>query len=200
MSNTVKEFESRIMLEESEYFNIVSYYLRQYPNNRFLKNINHYYDTNDHYLTKSHQTLRIRIINDSKFELTVKISNRNGDDEINDVLNKNETEDLLNSGIFPEGNVKEHLKTLPYSLDSYKVITTLYNMRLEIKKDNYLLVIDKNLYNDITDYNLEIEANDSIESAKKILSDYIKKFNLTRYNEKYVGKAHRAIDSVIKNN
>ena len=73
-------------------------------------------------------------------------------------------------------------------------------MRLEIEKDNYLLVIDKNVYNDITDYNLEIEANDSIESAKKILSDYIKKFNLTHYNEKYVGKAHRAIDSVIKNN
>lgn len=197
MSNTVKEFESRIMLTESEYFDIVSYYMRQYPNKSFLKNVNIYFDTGDYYLKNNHQTLRIRIINDSKYELTIKISNKNGDDEINDVINKKDADMILTSRIFPEGNVKEYLNKLPYSLDSYKTITILNNLRLEIENDDHLLVIDKNLYNDIIDYNLEIEAKDSMETANKLLQGYIKQFNLSRTGQKYTGKAHRAIDSAI---
>ena len=38
MSNIVKEFESRIMLTESEYFEIVSHFMRLHPNKHFLKN------------------------------------------------------------------------------------------------------------------------------------------------------------------
>ena len=200
MSNIVKEFETRIMLTESEYFDVVSHFMRLHPNKQFLKNTNIYLDTEDLSLRKSHITFRIRIINDYKCELTIKIKGSNGDDEINDSITLKDVDAILKEHIYPEGNVKNFLLTLPYSFDLYKEITTLNNMRLEIEEDEHLLVIDKNTYNDITDYNLEVETKDSIETARKWLNYYIKAFNLAYRDQKYVGKAHRAIMSAINKN
>ena len=199
MSNVTKEFESRIMLTESEYFEIVSHYMRLHPNKQFLKNTNIYLDTDDLYLRKNHVTFRIRIINDIKCELTIKIKGLNGDSEINDNINMKEAYMILKEHIYPDGNVKNYLLSLPYTFDTYKEITTLYNVRLEIEESDHLLVIDKNTYSSITDYNLEIEAQDSIENARKWLNYYIKQFNLANCRQKYVGKAHRAIMTALKN-
>ena len=93
--------------------------------------------------------------------------------------------------------MKNYLQSLPYTFDSYKEITRLNNVRLEIEEEDHLLVIDKSIYNGITDYNLEIETKDSIENAKKVLHYYIDKFNLVNRKQKYVGKASRAILSAI---
>ena len=198
MSNVIKEYESRLMLTESEYFEIVSYFMRLHPNKHFLKNTNTYFDTEDLYLRKNHITFRLRTINDIKSELTIKIKGKNGDDEINDSLNTQEAQLVLKSRVFPDGDVKNFLLTLPYTFDAYKEITTLYNVRLEIEEKDHLLVIDKNTYNDIIDYNLEIETKDGIESARRILNYYIEQFSLVNRGQKYVGKAHRAIMSAIK--
>ena len=200
MSNIVKEYETRIMLTESEYFEIVSHFMRLHPNKHFLKNTNTYFDTEDLYLRKNHITFRLRTINDIKSELTIKIKGKNGDDEINDSLNTQEAQLVLKSRVFPDGDVKNFLLTLPYTFDAYKEITTLYNVRLEIEEKDHLLVIDKNTYNNIIDYNLEIETKDGIESARRILNYYIEQFSLVNRGQKYVGKAHRAIMSAIKKN
>ena len=198
MSNIVKEYETRIMLTESEYFEIVSHFMRLHPNKHFLKNTNTYFDTEDLYLRKNHITFRLRTINDIKSELTIKIKGKNGDDEINDSLNTQEAQLVLKSRVFPDGDVKNFLLTLPYTFDAYKEITTLYNVRLEIEEKDHLLVIDKNTYSNIIDYNLEIETKDGIESARRILNYYIEQFSLVNRGQKYVGKAHRAIMSAIK--
>ena len=198
MSNVVKEYESRIMLTESEYFEIVSHFMRLYPNKHFLKNVNIYFDTEDLYLRKNHITLRIRIINDVKCELTLKKTGTNGDDEINDTINLSQVDAIVKGDYFPDGEVKNYLLSLPYTLNLYKQITTLTNLRLEIENEDHLLVIDKNSYGEIVDYNLEIEANDSIENAKSLLNAYILQFNLANRGQKYVGKAHRAIMAATK--
>ena len=200
MSNIVKEFESRIMLTENEYFEIVSYYLKLYPNKQFIKNINIYLDNDDFFLRKKHITLRIRIINDVTSELTCKIKGSNGDEEITDNLFIKEVNMLVEQGVFPSGNVKNYLISLACPLNKYHVITTLRNRRLEIEFPDHLLVIDKNSYSDIIDYNLEIEAHDDISVAKKYLEFYIDKFNLTLKDEPYVGKASRAILAAKKDN
>lgn len=197
MSNIVKEFESRIMLTSDEYLNIVSFYLKLYPNKHFLQNVNYYFDNDDLFLRKSHVTLRIRTINDVKCELTAKIKGDNGDQEINDNITLKEMDSLLKDGIFPIGNVKQYLLSLSCPLSSYRNIAVLYNRRLEIEQDDYLLVIDKNTYSDITDYNLEIEAS-NIEQAKEVLKEYIKKFNLSLVEQNYLGKASRAIKAALK--
>ena len=156
MSNVGKEFESRIMLTNDEYLNIVSHYMKLYPNHHFLQNVNDYFDTSDLFLRKKHITLRIRTINDVRSELTLKIKGSNGDIEINDDISFKEKEILLKERVFPEGNVKKYLLSLPIPLSDYENIVSLYNRRLEISYDDHLLVIDKNEYNGIVDYNLEI--------------------------------------------
>ena len=199
MSNIGKEFETRIMLTDDEYLSIVSFYMKMYPNKQFIQNINIYYDSDDLYLRKSGITLRMRIINDVSSELTVKIKGENGDLEINDALNLAQYNLLKNSNIFPDGEVRKYLSTLPYSINDYKPVATLYNRRLEIENEDHLLVIDKNTYSDIIDYNLEIETKDNIQSAQKYLKEYIEKFHLSLLKQKYKGKATRAIYAAKEN-
>ena len=199
MSNIAKEFESRIMLTDDEYLSIVSFYMKLYPNKHFIQNTNIYYDSDDLFLRKQGITFRLRIINDISSELTIKIKGKNGDTEINDKLNIAQFNLLKNNNIFPDGEVKKYLSTLPYSINEYKVITTLFNRRLEIEFDDHLLVIDKNTYSDIVDYNLEIETKDNIESAQRHLKEYIEKFHLSLINQKYQGKATRAILAAKEN-
>lgn len=198
MSNVGKEFESRVMLTEQEYLDVVSHFMKMYPNNHFLQNNNIYFDTGDLFLKNNHITLRIRTINDVRSELTLKIKGQNGDEEINDDITLKEKEAIIKEKIFPNGNVKNYLLSLPIPLSNYDSIVSLYNRRLEIQFDNHLLVIDKNEYNGIIDYNLEIETKEDINLANKLLSEYIKKFNLSLSKQKYHGKAHRAIDSATK--
>ena len=199
MIKTQKEYEERLMLTEEQYFFIVTYFMNIQPNKHFLQITNHYYDTDDLALTKDQRmTLRVRIINDVKSELTLKIKGQNGDDEITDGLNPKEQELLLEQNIFPYGQVRNRLMLLPYTLDKYHRITSLYNRRLEIEFDDYTLVIDKNTYEDEVDYNLEIESKVGIEQAKALLKEYASKFNLTLSKEKYIGKARRAITAALK--
>ncbi len=198
MSNVGKEFESRVMLTEHEYLDVVSHFMKIYPNNHFLQNNNNYFDTNDFFLKNRHITLRVRTINDVRSELTLKIKGENGDIEINDDISFKEMEAVMKNKIFPDGNVKNYLLSLPIPLSDYENIVSLYNRRLEIQFNNHLLVIDKNEYNGIVDYNLEIETKDDINLANKLLSEYIQKFNLSLAKQKYQGKAHRALDSARK--
>ena len=196
MSNIAKEFESRIMLTNDEYISVVSFFMKLYPNQHFLQNTNYYFDTDDFYLKNQHITLRVRFINDVKCELTLKIKGSNGDQEINDSLTFKQFELLKSEGVFPIGNVRDYLLTHSLPLNAYKCLTSLYNLRLEIKQGDHLLVIDKNIYNDITDYNLEIETEDNVVHAQDVLSSYIKQFNLSLGAQKYKGKALRALDSL----
>ena len=200
MSNIRKEFESRIMLTENEYFMVVSHFMKSYPNSPFLQITNIYFDTKDLYLKNNHMTLRLRITNDASYELTLKIKGSNGDDEINDTLTKRGYDLLANNNIFPEGNVRNYLLSLPYSLDNFQKITTLHNRRLEIPIDNYLIVLDRNSYSDVIDYNLEVESQDSINSANRVLTRYIDQFNLSLVGQKYSGKSHRAIARATNKN
>ena len=199
MSNIAKEFESRIMLTDDEYLSIVSFYMRMYPNKHFIQNTNIYYDSDDLFLRKQGITFRLRIIDEVSSELTIKIKGKEGDVEINDKLNIAQFNVLINQNIFPDGEVKKYLTSLPYSISEYKKITTLFNRRLEIEFDDHLLVVDKNSYSDIIDYNLEIETKDNIESANNLLKEYIKKFHLSLINQKYQGKATRAINAAKEN-
>ena len=193
MPNITKEFESRVMLTENEYFDIVSFYLKLYPNQHFLQNTNIYFDSDDLFLRTNHITFRVRTINDVKCELTLKIKGNNGDQEITDNLSNKEVNLLIEDGIFPSGEVRNYLISLAYPLNKYHAIVTLYNRRLEIAFDDHLLVIDKNTYCDITDYNLEIETKEDIKLAKDYLKKYIEKFHLSLADQKYLGKASRAI-------
>ena len=199
MIKTQKEYETRLMLTEEQYFFIVTYYMNIQPNKHFLQITNHYYDTDELNLTKDQRmTLRVRIINDVKSELTLKIKGEDGDEEVTDGLSPKEQELLLEQNIFPYGQVRNRLMLLPYPLNKYHRITSLFNRRLEIEFEDHILVVDKNTYEDEVDYNLEIESSVGIAHAKQLLTEYAGKFNLTLSKEKYIGKARRAITAALK--
>ncbi len=199
MIKTQKEYETRLMLTEEQYFFIVTYYMNIQPNKHFLQITNHYYDTDELNLTKDQRmTLRVRIINDVKSELTLKIKGEDGDEEVTDGLSPKEQELLLEQNIFPYGQVRNRLMLLPYPLNKYHRITSLFNRRLEIEFEDHILVVDKNTYEDEVDYNLEIESSVGIVHAKELLKEYANKFDLTLSKEKYIGKARRAITAALK--
>ena len=199
MIKTQKEYETRLMLTEEQYFFIVTYYMNIQPNKHFLQITNHYYDTDELNLTKDQRmTLRVRIINDVKSELTLKIKSEDGDEEVTDGLSPKEQELLLEQNIFPYGQVRNRLMLLPYPLNKYHRITSLFNRRLEIEFEDHILVVDKNTYEDEVDYNLEIESSVGIVHAKELLKEYANKFDLTLSKEKYIGKARRAITAALK--
>lgn len=198
MSNSTKEFETRLMISQAQYVEMVSFYMHIRGYENFIQNTNIYFDTNDLYLQNNHITFRARIINDVQTELTLKIKGDDGDTEINDSLSPKQVDLMFNQNIFPEGNVKEYLVFLARPLSDYHEIARLYNRRLEIEFSDHLLVIDKNNYGDVVDYNIEIETKGSIKEAQKHLEEYIEKFNLAKPNDKYIGKARRAITEAIK--
>ena len=199
MIKTQKEYETRLMITEEQYFFILFYYMNIQPNQHFLQITNHYFDTDELNLTKDQRmTLRVRIINDCKSELTLKIKGEDGDEEVTDGLSPKEQELLLEQNIFPYGQVRNRLMLLPYPLNKYHRFASLFNRRLEVEFEDHTLVIDKNTYNDEVDYNIEIESSIGIVHAKELLTEYANKFNLTLSKEKYIGKARRAITAALK--
>lgn len=197
MSNITKEFEARVMIDENQYQEIINYYLKNNPHSSFIQNTNYYFDNEKYYLTSHHVTLRLRMIDEKEYELTCKIKGKNGDQEINDSLNENEKQFLLSRNIFPQGQVKNYLFKLDENINSYRLLTSLTTKRLEVKEKDHLFVIDMNNYGGNTDYNLEVESF-NLKNAKKYLEKYCAFFNVKLSKEKYIGKAHRALQASAK--
>lgn len=189
--NIAKEYEARVMINEEQYLNIRKHYLSSAYQYELIENENYYFDTNDLKLTNSHKVLRIRKINDQKFELTLKIQQADGCLEINQSLTSKEKDKLIERFDLSESKIKDELLKLNIALSEIKYITSLKTERVEVKLNQCLLVIDKNYFRDRIDYNLEVES-DTESHAKSQLFSIIKEFNI-KYKKDYINKAKRAI-------
>lgn len=183
------ECEERVMLSITQYEKI----LIDMGNILPITLINEYFDDDNCSIIKQRKMLRIRNLNNNGYELTLKIKGENGDVEVNQPLSSNQREAFIKEGIFPDGEVKNIVKEI-IPLNTINLITSLKTLRIEKHIDDYLLVLDKNEYNGITDYNLEIEARTK-KKAVKLIKKYCKNYNL-QYSENYKGKSRRAILSV----
>lgn len=173
------EYEERVIISENDYLKIIEDF-SSYPQERLLVE-NIYLDNREQFISKTKKMLRIRNINQSRQELTLKIGQPDGSNlEINETL---ENHPLID-------------QKLNNQFGCYKEVLRLVTHRVEIKMDDYLLVIDKNEYNNIIDYNIEIEAN-SQQKAQEIIKKYCEKYNLT-YKENCPTKSQRAFDSYYK--
>ena len=189
--NINMEYEARVMINEEQYLNIRKHYLNsKYPKEEII-NENFYFDTEDLKLTSSHIVLRIRKINNSKYELTLKIKGENVDIEINHKLTDKEKDDLLENSIISYSPILDKLKESNIDPDSIRYITNLKTERLEVRLEYCLLVIDKNYYRNKVDFNLEVESS-AKSLAKSQLEEIIKPFGLS-IKKDYINKAKRAI-------
>lgn len=185
------EYEARATLSEEQYQKIKDFYLSKEKEVRQLTNTNTYFDTDDLYLTFHHMVLRIRQIDNKEDELTLKIKGEKGDIEITNKLEKEAASALLNGKNIDFTNINSTLIDRGVDIDKLHVITTLTTERIEINYPDYLLVIDKNMYRDVIDYNIEVEST-SRDLAAKYLLEVITPFGV-EYKKDYVSKSRRAI-------
>lgn len=193
MHSVEKEFESRYFLDKEKYFEIASDIFRHHPDMKMISQKNQYFDTDDLLLRENHITIRIRVIPHRAAVLTLKTRNEDGkgDIEISQTLSYFQHHALLHNSHFPKGIVALKLKSLGFALTDIKYQCTLHTKRMQIDKENYNFCIDENHYNDITDYNIEVEA-DTLENAEKIMKELSKRYSF-KIDKKCPGKSTRAL-------
>lgn len=186
------EFEERLMLSKEQYEELMRLYSSS-KDASIISQINYYFDDEDLSLRNAHKVLRIRVINNLKYELTMKIKGDNGDIELNNYLDKNTCDNIIQTLEFNNPSVEEEIKKVTNK--NIKLITSLKTTRLEVKFPTHLLVIDVNYYNDVIDYDLEVEASSKDDALKYIL-EYAYKYSLT-YKKHYMSKSRRAINKAL---
>ena len=170
------EYEERVMISVNDYLKVIDDVKNEGVKFTTLLIENIYLDNDSSFIYNNKMMLRIRNINKKDEELTLKIKK-----EDNTTLEINETR-------------KHHPtidKYLEGKLEDYKEVSHLVTYRIEVKYKDYLLVIDKNEYHGVTDYDIEVEA-DSQEKALEVIQNYCLRYNL-KYDPKYKSKSHRAI-------
>lgn len=192
------EYEARVMIDESTYEQIKIDYQNRNNNYCFIVNKNIYYDRDDFYLIFHEMMLRIREINGEAKEITLKVKGDRGDKEITRVISSpiDYSKSLLDLNLLNE-EMLSIFSSKNVNPKDLHIITDLTTERMEIKLDDHLIVIDKNYYSDIIDYNIEIEA-DSRDNAKKYLLDICDKYNI-KFSEHYLTKSKRAIKALLNN-
>lgn len=192
------ECEDRVMISEANYYDILTPLIRRSNEHPFILQTNIYIDTEDHFIKNNYGVLRFRVIQPLNIELTLKIKGKDGDKEYNEPVLMQNFLLFKEKNILPEGEIKQlliHILKVSDLSTVLKTITTLDTRRYEEKIDDYLLVLDKNTYNGVEDYNLEIEAP-NMERARQVMQEYCKTYGIEYKPCK--SKSRRAFDSIKK--
>lgn len=190
------EFEKRAMLDKEQYFNIVLFLNRKYnPKRLFVHIKNEYLDTDDLALYHRGAVLRIRQTISKGIVLTLKtpLVDAKGDLETSQHLSLSDYDNIKNNNGFPNGPIKDKLFELGVSISQIKHQATLMCKRTEIKDGEFVIVLDENTYNDILDYDIEIESS-SLEASNKKILEFAQKFNF-EVKDFYVSKSRRALET-----
>lgn len=187
--NTHLEIEYKKLLEKETYENIKTDLFQECTP---FKQTNHYFTDKNGTLSKLRYSLRVRELNDT-YEFTLKIPQGFSKLEINDMISKEHYKDLLNNTPF-ESPVFEALNKVNVQITDLFLLTSLTTTRLEREYKNGVLSIDESHYHNITDYEIEYEAQ-SEEEGKVIFTDLLSQYNLT-YSANCPGKFTRALNTL----
>ncbi len=190
------EYEERVMLNYDQYLSILAFYMQKEPSTPILVQTNYYFDDKHFTLIKKHFVLRIRTVEDVKCELTLKIKGINGDTEINIPLSYNKAQELIDNFNIEDKELFSQLSKENIDVKDLKLIGSLRNIRSEFYDGDNLIVVDKNEYLDVVDYNLEVESA-SMENSKNCILKICNQFNL-EYTKDYVSKSRRLLKKIYK--
>ena len=189
------EIEAKVLITKPEYEKIVKKYKGEEA--KEFDQINYYIDTKNFDLKKVGIGLRIRLLN-GVYNLTLKVPMGEGILEKNSIVSKKEYEDLLNNKHFPENDVSEFIRMLGYKTEDLLIVTSLETHRYDVNygEDGSILSIDKNTYNGVTDYELEMGGT-SLLKAKTLLQKICNE-NGVEYEDNPRSKQTRALESLTK--
>lgn len=188
------EIEAKALITRDEYFKVVEHF--KADKLKKITQTNFYIDTDEMELRKIRVGLRIRQSDD--FILTLKAPLAEGLLEQNENITWKQYEDFKETGTFPEGKVKEFLKMLRINPDTLKILTQLTTERIYIPDvyEDGTFSIDKNTYNDIVDYELELEGN-SLNKCKEKLKSICNECQI-EFKDNIQSKHNRAFSTMKK--
>ncbi len=187
MSNAI-EIEAKALVKKEEYERLANKF-SQYAS---FCQTNHYIDTNDFLLRKEGLGLRIRERNDH-YDMTLKAPLSQGLLEKTARLTKNQFDDFISKGIFPDNDLKRFLTMMDIDVKKLKVLASLSTKRIDIPYEGGKLSLDENEYNDILDYEIELEYNNESD-AERLLRELLESEGI-RFELNRRPKAIRALDS-----
>lgn len=188
------EIEAKVLLTKGQYESLLKYlHLERYKK---VEQTNHYVDTKDRQLRQNDIALRIRETNE--FTLTLKTPLSEGLLEKNQNISWREYSELEDSGIFPQGDIKNFLEICGFNTNDLKVLASLTTNRIELELDDGLLCLDENIYGkngSLIDYELEVEST-SMEKAEETASKILNEVGITEFKFNTHSKQTRAIASI----
>lgn len=179
-----KEYKAMISLEQYECMKLMFQW------EKCVMQKNYYYDTNDMYCAKNNITVRIRQKEDNYYlQIKTPICCEGG------LHIKKEYEKKLHhlKDVITSNDFKELF--IPVHIPDVKQIGNLITERLEFNIDGTTLCLDKNIYNNIVDYEVEVEySNECVDAS---LLDSLISAGIT-FNVKTEGKYTRFCNTIIK--
>lgn len=184
------EIEQKVLLKEEVYKELI----KKYENLKYKDIIqtNYYYDDELLSLRKRGLSLRVRYTN-KVYTMTLKVPYKRFKKEISAILSKQEFENLTFNNIFPNNRITNFFAANNIDLKNVKYLTNLITYRREFKlDDNQLVCLDKNMYSDMVDYELEVES-DSFKNAKNTIKMILNSIGINEFSFNRLGKPVRAI-------
>ena len=193
-----KELEERVLITKKQFLEIQKYIQEKYPNASEILQKNRYLDDASMSLRNNKNVLRIRSFpHKNQRELTYKFKVDDGDMEYTQPLTYYWYSQITRFSHLPDGEVKEQLLQAGVNINSLRTVVELNTRRLEVKLKKHTIVLDVNVYNNITDYDLEIESKVSKSHAKEVILEFCHKFGL-EYKNDYPTKSRRAFESLFR--
>ncbi len=146
--------------------------------NKPIKQTNYYFETKEHTLQENNCALRIREI-ENDFIVTLKEPHPDGILETHDIISKKSAQQALENKGLDAANCEKQLAKKNIKLSDVNYVGELKTERYEFKKNALIYVLDKSHYNGLTDYELEIEAQDH-ETGREALEQLIRRFDIKR--------------------
>lgn len=144
----------------------------------FFRQINHYFDTKEYAFKQQGAALRIREL-DHEFELTLKKKKPVGVLELNQSIDLNEVNQLLKQQAFPTGGIKKEVIAMGISPNELLFYGSLVTDRAEVPFKDGCLMLDRSIYFDLEDYEVEYEVNETaIEKGKQQFKQLLNELNI----------------------
>lgn len=177
----------RTLLTKEEYVMLCQKYLDKKGNMQ----INYYFDTSRFTLKASDILLRVR--KRDKYELTLKRRKGYAMQDLNNFITEEEFKNFLTTGIIPNEEIRLELDDIikEQTLNNYMTLSTF---RISVMIKSGKISIDKCVYVDQKDYELEYETGVPYEKAKREFVDIVKEFGI-QYKKSQT-KIKRAYDAL----
>lgn len=188
------EIEAKVLINEDDYKRVLKFYKKEELQK--VTQLNYYIDTDDLLLKQFGIGLRIR--QKDFYVLNMKAPLQEGLLEKKESITEKEFENFKNNGVLPNGSIKNLLLMFGVDITKLKIQTTLKTERIVIENfnENEVFAIDKNYYNGLIDYELELEGT-SLERAKNSLKEKCKELNID-FVENAKSKQVRAMETIKK--